>query len=188
MRERAVYWITIAVLTLLLIKTCNKVVPECAQVQKTDTLMLVKNDTITKEVKAYVVKPIHLWRHDTIETSYVIHDTLQEANYMAEYTDTLKFEPYGFAIVTDTVNGKITSRSYSYMLTDYNTTTTVTNTVEAPQHNKLYLGGSLILPLSGFETIVGYQTKKAGTLYQLGFGAGKWGTYARIGLLLKIKP
>ena len=188
MRERALYWIAIAVLTLLLIKQCNTTAPGCVTVQNTDTLMIVKTDTIAgPTVKAYIVKPVHLWRHDTIETSYVLHDTIQQASYMAEYTDTLKFEPYGFAIVTDTVNGKITSRSFSYMLTDYNTTTTVTKTVEAPAKTQYFAGGSVVLPINALEANVGLLTKRSRNLYQLGLGAGKNGSYWRIGALINIK-
>jgi hypothetical protein len=111
-------------------------------------------------------------------------------NSISIYNDTLKFkEDAGYAVVKDSVQGKIISRSFSYKLTTINTAQTVS--IAEKKKGALYAG---FMAVGNAKDPVGYLgasgiwvPRNQRQAFTFGFGSLNNRGYMQAGILFKIK-
>lgn len=168
--ERLFYAVVILTLIILLFRRCNRK-PE----ETITTKIEVKYDTIKGESKVSYV-PIrdsfYVTSVDSIEKiTYVqipVYIT-DSGNFVKRntYTDTLRFDTLGYAVVKDTVAGELLKRAFSYEI--IRPTITITNTVPQKKGTAFYVGGEAIVPVNYFGVGAGMKLKNDDFI-KLGYG------------------
>ena len=185
MRERIIYLLVIATLLLLLMRTCKG--GSNGRTDYRDSVRtVIRIDTIKGESDTkYVPKPYKVTYHDTTEITYNNTDTqyIQVQKQISEYSDTLRFDSNGYAVVKDSVLGSLLSRSFTYDIFK----TTVTNNVILNRHNKAFIGFETTYPIQLFSINFAVQFKKSDNLINLGAGFANSKIFYKAGMLLKIK-
>jgi hypothetical protein len=185
MRERIIYLLVIAILLLLLMRTCKG--GSNGRTDYRDSVRTVTRiDTIKGGSKRiYVPKPYKVISHDTTQVIYNNTDTqyIKIPQLILGYSDTLRFDSSGYAVVKDSVLGSILARSFTYDIYK----TTVTNNVILNKHNKAFIGFETTYPIQLFSVNFAFQFKKSDNLINLGAGFANSKVFYKAGMLLKIK-
>jgi hypothetical protein len=187
MRERLIYLAIIVVLVLLLFKSCHQ---KCDVMPiSSDTITIFKHDTIKGEsFTTYVPKAYKVIVHDTTEIAYNKFDTIVKPceSVTTLYEDTLRFNPLGFAVVTDSVDGKILNRSYSFQLIQTNEMEKINTIVQAKPRNQYFIGAETTLPIKYYGINLGFKYKNSNNLFNLGAGFLNDSKYLKVGFLIRL--
>lgn len=178
--ERIVWAFVVAMLSWFLFKSCNKDSPvgrlTIQTIKTIDTIpgkakisYQVIRDTIHDTIPEYV----------TLENDYYQPDVIPVPVKINHYTDTLRFDSLGFAVIKDTVAGKLLKRDFTFSI--YRPTITKTEVVK--KRNKVYLGLEYQYPVNYLGAAIALQFKNDNFL-KLSYGIQK---QIGIGYFAKIK-
>lgn len=190
LNERIIYWAAIFILFLLLFRSCRCGGSGNRTDYRDSVRTVIRIDTIKgKSYTKYIPKPYKVIKHDTTEVAYVQNDTIyiqlpsSKDCPISLYSDTLKFDKDGYAIVKDSVMGSILKRDFTYNLLK----TTVTNNVILKKRNKAFIGIEATYPLEAFSLNFAFQFKNSDNLINLGAGFANSKVFYKAGMLVKIK-
>ncbi|MES2457198.1 MAG: hypothetical protein V4594_16710 [Bacteroidota bacterium] len=186
--ERVVWAFVIVILTFMLFKKCKND-PGLVTV-KTETITTI--DTIPGEI-VYVPQPYAV--HDSFIESFAVEVEVpkpypvpvaakKEPVQISLYNDTLKLDSSGYAVVKDTVQGKILGRSFSYKL--FHPTVTTTNTVDQKKKIRGYIGAEYFYPMNYTGGAIALQLKNDNFL-KLSAGHANGSAHYGISYFAKIK-
>lgn len=206
MKKERWYYIVIIVILIAIIFWMRSCSGSCPEIQSSTTTTDTTHgssitykpvpikDTFVRLMPVYVPQPyaIHDTLHDQIPTAsingdksdYDIFSDLNDPSNPTtrKYSDTLRFDSSGYAVVNDLVEGTILKRQFNYSIFK----TTVTNNIVQKKKLKLYLGLEYTYPINYAGAAAIVQLKNDNML-KVGYGFANQQSQYSIGYYVKIK-
>ena len=174
--ERIVWIFIVTFLCFLIYYSCKHQPGSIAGPVSIQTIKTI--DTIRGDGPvSYVPSPaVHDTIHDsipypeyvTLAEDYFPPDVKPEPIKVNTYRDTLYFDSLGYAVVRDTIAGKILKRGFDFNI--FRPTITVTKTEVIPPKNKLFLGLEYNYPVNYLGAAAAFQFKKHDNILKVSAG------------------